>query len=248
MGSAALTGTAFLPFQLKAAGHSSGDIVITDRGTVTIYPVGHASFAMETDWGTVYVDPVGEAQAYENIPEPNLILVTHEHGDHYSEDVLLALSNGVPIGVNQATYDKFSDTLKERATVITHDQTATFRDFTIDAIPAYNITEDRLNFHPRDRGDNGYVVTLPGGFRMYASGDTEDIPEMRALENIDVAFVCMNLPFTMDAEAAASAVNEFAPRVCYPYHYRGRDDGTQDPTEFAQMVSEATKTHLGNWY
>jgi L-ascorbate metabolism protein UlaG (beta-lactamase superfamily) len=83
---------------------------------------------------------------------------------------------------------------------------------------------------------------------MYASGDTEDIPEMRALENIDVAFVCMNLPFTMDAEAAASAVNEFAPRVCYPYHYRGRDDGTQDPTEFAQMVSEATKTHLGNWY
>ena len=116
----------------------------------------------------------------------------------------------------------------------------------IDAIPAYNTTEDRLNFHPQGR-DNGYVLNI-GGFMVYISGDTEDIPEMRALENIDLAFVCMNLPFTMDAKAAASAVAEFAPTYVYPYHYQGRDGGTQDPAEFAALVGDAVEVKMGDWY
>lgn len=119
-------------------------------------------------------------------------------------------------------------------------------DVAIDAIPAHNTTPERLNFHPQGR-DNGYVVTVDG-LRVYVSGDTEDIPEMRALENIDVAFVCMNLPFTMDMQAAASAVNEFAPTYVYPYHYRGRDNGTQDPREFAELVAGDTEVKIGNWY
>ena len=119
----------------------------------------------------------------------------------------------------------------------------------IDAIPAYNMTEGRTQFHPQGR-DNGYVVTVDGK-RVYISGDTEDIPEMRALTDIDIAFVCMNLPFTMDANQAASAVTEFAPSVVYPYHYRGRDDGTQDPAEFARLLSEAggkAEVVVGPWY
>ena len=86
------------------------------------------------------------------------------------------------------------------------------------------------------------------GFRVYISGDTEDIPEMRALEDIDLAFVCMNLPFTMDVTAAASAVSEFAPTYVYPYHYRGRDNGTQDPAEFAQAVQGEIDVKMGGWY
>ncbi len=84
--------------------------------------------------------------------------------------------------------------------------------------------------------------------RVYISGDTEDIPDMRALKDIDLAFVCMNLPFTMDVAAAASAVAEFKPKFVYPYHYRGRDGGTQDPAEFAKLVGEATNVKLSKWY
>ena len=86
------------------------------------------------------------------------------------------------------------------------------------------------------------------GFRIYLSGDTEDIPEMRALQDIDLAFVCMNLPFTMDIDAAASAVAEFKPKHVYPYHYRGKDGGTQDPVAFAKLIGDAVNVKLGNWY
>ena len=132
------------------------------------------------------------------------------------------------------------------AEVMENGGSTTWNDLTIDAIPAYNMTEGRLDFHPEGR-DNGYVLTL-AGFRVYISGDTEDVPEMRALENIDLAFVCMNLPFTMDAEAAASAVRDFAPAFVYPYHYRGRDGGTQDPEAFAEMVGDASEVRMGDWY
>ena len=116
----------------------------------------------------------------------------------------------------------------------------------IEAIAAYNLTEDRQKFHPQGR-DNGYFLNLDG-FRIYISDDTEGIPEMRALENIDLAFVCMNLPFTMDAEAAADAVSDFKPTYCYPYHFCGRDDGTLDPADFAVAVNEAVQVKLGGWY
>jgi L-ascorbate metabolism protein UlaG (beta-lactamase superfamily) len=116
----------------------------------------------------------------------------------------------------------------------------------ISAIPAYNTTEERLQFHPKGR-DNGYVLGFEG-FTVYISGDTEDIPEMRALEGIDLAFVCMNLPFTMDVEAAASAVSEFKPTYVYPYHYRGRDNGTQDPAEFAKLLEGEIEAKMGEWY
>jgi L-ascorbate metabolism protein UlaG (beta-lactamase superfamily) len=138
------------------------------------------------------------------------------------------------------------EALKTKASAIANGENTVWNDVAIDAIPAYNTTEDRLNFHPQGR-DNGYVLAVDG-LRIYISGDTEGTPEMRALENIDVAFVCMNLPFTMSAEAAAEAVSEFAPKYIYPYHYRGRDNGTQDPAEFAGMVKGAIETKYGNWY
>ena len=107
--------------------------------------------------------------------------------------------------------------------------------------------EWNCSFHDTVPYHNGYVITVDG-LRVYVSGDTEDTPEMRALENIDIAFVCMNLPFTMDAEAAASGVSAFAPSYVYPYHYRGRDNGTQDPAAFAEMLAEGIEAKFGPWY
>jgi L-ascorbate metabolism protein UlaG (beta-lactamase superfamily) len=136
--------------------------------------------------------------------------------------------------------------LKAKASMVANGETAMFKDLSIEAIPAYNTTPERAKFHPMGR-DNGYVLNLPG-FRVYISGDTEGTPEMRALENIDLAFVCMNLPFTMDAAAAAVAVSAFKPSFVYPYHFRGRDGGTQDPAEFAKMVAAGTEVKIAGWY
>jgi L-ascorbate metabolism protein UlaG (beta-lactamase superfamily) len=102
-------------------------------------------------------------------------------------------------------------------------------------LPAYNLDPTRLQFHPRERNDNSYLVTV-GGLRLYISGDTEDIPEMRSLQNIDAAFICMNLPYTMTVEQAADAVLDFAPHIVYPYHYRGKN-GMSDLDRFTALVS-----------
>ena len=235
-----------LPFATHAEGHD-GDRFETSMGELTIYPIAHASFIMTSQAGTTYVDPVGDASQYEGFARPTLILITHEHGDHFSAETLAALDDGsVPFITNPAVYEMLTDEQKSRATMLANDESHAIGNITYDAIPAYNITEERLDFHPQGR-DNGYVVTM-GDVRIYISGDTEDIPEMRALQDIDLAFVCMNLPFTMDAEAAASAVADFAPTWVYPYHYRGRDDGTQDPAEFAALLPAGIETKMGGWY
>ena len=201
-----------LPYAGLAAAHSS-NMFETAAGDITVHPVSHASFVMETPVGTIYVDPVGEESAYSDFPAPDLILLTHEHGDHLNRQTLNAL-------------------MGDETHLITK--------------PAYNTTPERENFHPQGR-DNGYVLSFDG-FRVYISGDTEDIPEMRALENIDLAFVCMNLPFTMDAEQAAGGVSAFGPTYVYPYHYRGRDGGTQDPEEFASLLRDGIEVKMGDWY
>lgn len=235
-----------LPYAARAAAHAS-DIFETPAGPITVHPVAHASVVLETPMGTIYVDPVGEPAQYADFPAADLVLITHEHGDHYNADTLAALVNeNTQLITNPAVFDLLADGAKTNASAVPNGATATFKELMIEAIPAYNITEERLKFHPQGR-DNGYVLNFDG-FRVYISGDTEDIPEMRALNNIDLAFVCMNLPFTMDANAAASAVAEFAPTYVYPYHYRGKDGGTQDPAAFAKMVGGDTEVRMGNWY
>ncbi|MGK7755625.1 MULTISPECIES: MBL fold metallo-hydrolase [unclassified Roseovarius] len=247
IGSAAVGTVTVLP-SLALAAEEGASMSFLD-GAVSIHPISHASFVMETPAGVVYVDPVGEASEYEGLPEPELILITHRHGDHYSADLLSALPE-VPILTNADVMGMMPENMQGRAQAIAAGETTEMMGLGIKAVPAYNITEGRLDFHPQDRGDIGFVVTVDGN-RIYISGDTEGTDEMRALENIDVAFVCMNLPFTMTAEQAADAVAEFAPAVVVPYHYRGRDGGTQDPQAFAQMLEEAgaeTEVSLHDWY
>jgi len=236
-----------VPFAAQGAGH--GGALSFAGGAIKIHPVAHASFVLETPQGVVYVDTVGEAAAYADMPAPDMILITHQHGDHYNADLLAEIGGDAPLLTNPAVHEMLPEGLKARASAIGNGESAEMIGLGIEAIAAYNITEERLNFHPKGR-DNGYVLTI-GDTRVYISGDTEDVPEMRALEAIDIALVCMNLPFTMDAASAADAVAEFAPGVVIPYHYRGRDGGTQDPAAFAEMVAAAsggTEVTLHDWY
>lgn len=242
--SAAAAGVTVLPFAVHSAAHAGDSFA---NGAITVHPISHASFVMQTPNGTIYVDPVGDLSGYAEMPPADLILVTHEHGDHYNPDVLAALTGeGTEVITNPAVHGMLSANAQSQARAIGNGASDSFNGLKIEAIPAYNTTEGRTKFHPKGR-DNGYVLSFDG-FRVYVSGDTEDIPEMRALTGIDLAFVCMNLPFTMDAESAASAVAEFKPTFVYPYHYRGRDDGTQDPAHFADLIGNAAQVKMGAWY
>lgn len=242
----AATGVVFLPYVVGAAAHAGNEFA-TQSGTLSVNAVAHASMVLLTPAGTIHVDPVGEVAQYADFPAPDLILITHHHGDHFNVDTLNGLvAEGTKLVTNPEVYSQLPEALQAKASQIANGESAEFNGMSIDAIPAHNLTEERMNFHPKGR-DNGYVLGVDG-LRVYISGDTEDIPEMRALKDIDVAFVCMNLPFTMDVEAAASAVAEFQPKYVYPYHYRGRDGGTQDPEAFAKLLNDAITVKMGGWY
>lgn len=235
-----------LPFAAAADGHEANTFD-TPNGLLSVHPIRHASFVLIQGDTVIYVDPVGDASEYDGLPAPTTILITHEHGDHFDRTTLANIApDGTFILCNPAVLDKLSDTQRGNAVALENGGSLTLSRPHIFAIPAYNTTQGRTQFHPQGR-DNGYVLDFDG-FRVYISGDTEDIPEMRALENIDIAFVCMNLPFTMDAEAAASAVAEFAPTYVYPYHFHGRALGTQDPSAFADMVPDGIEVKLADWY
>ncbi|MCB1125424.1 MAG: MBL fold metallo-hydrolase [Verrucomicrobiae bacterium] len=192
-------------------------------GNVTLYPIEHATLVLQAGDHTVYVDPVGGAARFQDLPDATLILITHIHGDHLNIGTLQAVSGErTPIVAPPSVVEKLADSLKVHTTPLSAGEQATVTGVLLEAIPAYNTPPERLGYHPKDRGDVGYVLTLAGQ-HIYVSGDTEDIPEMRSLKNIDVAFLCMNLPYTMTVEQAAAAVRAFRPKRVYPYHYRGSD-------------------------
>ncbi|MFO1501330.1 MAG: MBL fold metallo-hydrolase [Verrucomicrobiota bacterium] len=222
----------------------SPDSFATQEGELLIQPINHATLTMSWKGKTIYLDPVGGAQRFATLPRPDLILITDIHGDHLDAPTLSAIAGDqATLVAPQAVAEKLPPNLKARTTVLANRETKTIQDIKIEAVPMYNLTSERLKFHSKGRG-NGYVLTI-GSKRIYISGDTEDIPEMRALKNIDIAFVCMNLPYTMTEEQAASAVREFKPKVVYPYHYRGSDLG-----KFRDAVGESSgvEVRIRNWY
>ena len=239
-GMAGLGLTTIVPFAARAQG--KGDSYKTDGGEILVSPVSHASFVMSVPGLVIYNDPVGGKALYEGQPAPGLVLITHEHGDHFEPETLAAIVGAdTRLVVNPAVMEKLPEDLKAKATAIANGEKATVGPVEIEAIPAYNTTEERKKYHPQGR-DNGYVLTVDGR-RVYIAGDTEDIPEMRALKDIYVAFVPMNLPYTMDETQAGSAVAEFKPAFVYPYHYKG-----SDPQVFAGKVGDGTKVVMGAWY
>jgi L-ascorbate metabolism protein UlaG (beta-lactamase superfamily) len=220
----------------------TGDHLMTEAGDLVIHPVDHASFVMAWQ-GTqgIYCDPVGGAAKYRGMPRPFLILITHDHGDHLDLPTLNGIgATNAQIVTPQVVYQKLSAALKAVATVMTNGQSINLAGLTIEALPMYNL---KSTHHQKGVG-NGYVLTM-GGHRIYVAGDTEDIPEMRALQSIDVAFIPMNLPYTMTVSQAAAVVREFQPKVVYPYHSRGSDVNL-----FKQQVGTdlGIEVRLRKWY
>ncbi|MBT8245182.1 MAG: MBL fold metallo-hydrolase [Winogradskyella sp.] len=188
---------------------------------IEIVPVNHGTLVIKSENYNFYVDPVGGADKFSNYENADFVLITDIHGDHLNIETLQALNlSNTTVIAPKAVVNKLPKNIAK--TVVTLNNNDTFGDdnLKIEAIPMYNLREEALNFHTKGRG-NGYVINL-NNQRIYISGDTEDIPEMRNLKNIDIAFVCMNLPYTMTVESAASAVLDFKPKKVYPYHYRGK--------------------------
>jgi L-ascorbate metabolism protein UlaG (beta-lactamase superfamily) len=225
------------------------DQLKTAKGDVSLQPILHGTLVLTWDGKTIYVDPYGGTKAFKGIASPDLILITDIHGDHLNQATLdsISLSNAT-IVAPQAVVDKLPEPMKAKAVVVANGGSTEQKGVSIAAIPMYNLPEAADSRHTKGRG-NGYILTL-GGKKIYLSGDTEDIPEMRSLKDIDVAFVCMNLPFTMDINQAASAVLEFKPKAVYPYHYRGQG-GLADVEEFKKLVNAGNnkiEVRLRNWY
>ena len=194
------------------------DYLSTSEGTVEITFIGHASLMFLMRDYVIYVDPSRIVADYKNLPKADLILVTHHHPDHCD-----------PIAVNEVQKEDTKIVVSSKAgsrlnkgMIVYNTQVIVLDGFRIEAVPAYNIVhkDNKGEYrHPKGEG-NGYIITI-GDKRIYIAGDTENIPEMKNLRRIDVAFLPMNEPDTMTPEMVADGVNSFNPKILYPYHYRG---------------------------
>jgi L-ascorbate metabolism protein UlaG (beta-lactamase superfamily) len=237
--------TVLLSLLIAVALLGQTDAFNTAEGVVKIFPIRHASLMLEGGGQVIHVDPVSFPENSSGpplaLPVADLILITHSHRDHLDPAMLSQLrQTGTVIIAPEAVAKTVSG-----AVILRNGESRAFGRWKIEAIAAYNIRRGPAPgqlFHPKGQG-NGYVLTY-GGKRFYISGDTEAVPEMKALKNIDVAFICMNLPYTMPPEEAAEAVRAFKPRVVYPYHYHG-----SDPAAFASaLAGSGIEVRLRNWY
>lgn len=238
-----------LSLSLANAQRPAADKLETSKGPLTIQPLNHATMALTWQGKTIYTDPNGGAKTFEGVAAPDLILITDIHGDHFNPETLAAINTtNAKLIVPQAVADKLPENLKDKAIVLNNGKTTSIMNISITAVPMYNLPETAETRHPKGRG-NGYVVTF-GDKKLYVSGDTSGVPEMRNLKDIDLAFVCMNLPYTMDINEASQAVLDFKPKIVYPYHYRGQN-GLSDTEAFKKMVNDKNKNievRLRNWY
>ncbi len=202
-----------------AAPQFDREIVKTSKGDVEIACVGHASLILTFGGKVIHIDPWSAKADYSALPKADAVLITHQHADHLDTTALKLINQKSTVYIMNA---KTLETWKpESSVVLSNGQSTDIFGIRIDAVPAYNIKHKRpdtgLPFHPKGEG-NGYILTI-GDKKIYAAGDTENIPEMKALKNIDIAFLPMNLPYTMTPEMVADAAKGFKPKVLYPYHY-----------------------------
>jgi len=204
-----------------AAGGLEQDLIPTTGGNLKISFLGHASLMFEFDKIVVHVDPVGDLAVYRKLPKADLVLLTHEHSDHLDEEVIELLHK--PGTTDLILTAKAAGRMKS-GTVMANGQSLSRKGIEIEAVPAYNIVHMRslgMPFHPKGEG-NGYVLTF-GDKRVYVAGDAENIPEMKNLKAIDIAFLPMNLPYTMTPEMTAAAARVIKPKILYPYHFGETD-------------------------
>lgn len=204
------------------------DVIATSSGALRITFLGHGSLLFTFQGKNIYVDPFSRVADYAQLPAADIILITHEHADHLD----LAAITSIRTPATQIVLTETCAVQLPGGTVMHNGDVHTIDDLCIEAVPAYNILHKRDNgqpFHPQGRG-NGYVLAF-GDQRVYIAGDTENIPEMQQLQNIAIAFLPMNLPYTMTPEMVADAAKTFKPRVLYPYHY-----GSTNVTELVELL------------
>jgi len=209
----------FLAVTTVAAGFET-DIIKTSGGDLKVTFIGHGTLMLEFDGKVIHVDPVAREADYAKLPKAGIVLITHEHGDHFDLDTvrLLCIENTAVVLTERCARQVHG------GIVMANGDVKTIAGFKIEAVPAYNMVHmgsPGQPFHPKGVG-NGYVITF-GDKRLYVAGDTENVPEMKALKDIDVAFLPMNFPYTMTPDMVADAVRAFRPKILYPYHYGDTD-------------------------
>lgn len=214
--------------QLFSQQSPSSDIISTTKGPLEISFVGHGTLMLKINNYVIHVDPVSTYADYSTLAKADLILVTHEHGDHLDTKAIdLIKKSGTIMFCNENSAPKVS-----WAQIMKNGDKKVINEIEIEAVPAYNIQNESAPgkpYHPKG-GGNGYVLTI-GGKRIYIAGDTEFTPEMKELKNIDVAFLPMNLPFTMSPAMVAEAAKAFNPKILYPYHF-----GTTNTDELVNLL------------
>ncbi len=208
----------------------SSDIFQTSQGDLKITFIGHGTLMFEFIGHIIHIDPYSRVADYSFLPKADLILLTHDHGDHLDLKALTAIQTEQTILLQS---EKCAAKTKG-GTVIKNGEAKTVLGINIEAVPAYNIKGKRNTgqpFHPKGEG-NGYILSF-GDKRVYVAGDTENIPEMKALSNIDIAFLPMNLPYTMSPEMVADGAKTFKPKILYPYHY-----GNEDTSKLVELLKK----------
>lgn len=204
------------------------DKVTTSAGTVELHFIGHGSLMFKVNGTVIHIDPVSSVANYDFLPKADIILVTHEHGDHLDAELIGKIKKPGTLVLCNTTSAKTIPW----AMVMQEGSRQELKGVVVEAVPAYNIVNERAPgqpFHPKGQG-LGYVLTI-GGKKFYVAGDTENTPEMKGLKNIDVAFLPMNLPYTMTPEMVADAAKAFRPKILYPYHF-----GETDTNKIVEMM------------
>jgi L-ascorbate metabolism protein UlaG (beta-lactamase superfamily) len=205
----------------------------TTAGELAFQPINHSALRFEFAGKQYYVDPAGKAD-WASMPKADAILITHEHQDHLNAETIAAIRKPDTVFLMSAP----AAAKAGYGAVLRPGEKKQVLDVTIEGVPAYNLSKDRLNFHPKERGDVGFVLTF-GDKRVYVAGDTEPTPEMKALKDIDIAFLPINLPYTMTPEQAADAARAFRPRILYPYH-----QGKSDPQEMTRLLADTKEIEI----
>jgi len=222
-----------VPIPARGEAEFDMDIIETVQGPLQITFIGHGTLMFSFGGKVIHVDPVSREADYTKMEKADLILITHEHGDHLDPQAIeLVRTEKTSIVFTEVCGSKISG-----GVVMKNGEVRNVQGIKIEAVPAYNLVHMRspgVPFHPKGVG-NGYVITL-GEKRVYVAGDTENVPEMKKLKNIDVAFLPMNLPYTMTPEMVADAAKAFKPAILYPYHYGETD--TSRLIELLQGVGE----------
>ena len=225
-----------ITIQISAQNQFEKDIIKTSAGDLEITFIGHGTLMFTFNGIVIHVDPYNKLAEYSTLPKADIILITHHHGDHFDPEAIKKIrKENTTVIITELCAEKF-----ESGTTMKNGDVKTIGEIQIEAVPAYNLVHMRESGEPfHIKGTcNGYVITF-GEKRVYVAGDTENTPEMKALEEIDIAFLPMNLPYTMTPEMVADAAKAFKPKILYPYHF-----GETDVSKIVDLMKDEKEVEV----